>query len=243
MQLFLSPRKQNAGFSIVELIAALAVLMILCALIFGAVGKMRDQSRLSRDLQTMRGIGSVLHLYIAENRGVLPQNQQPVPIKTPANYLGYTQRAEDWSNDAATPRNSIFRNGADETAIRQTFVSALDPRQPADPLNGFAFNSSMGLNPASDPERYSAETNVRTFLEIARPAEKIYLVPSWYMPAPETRFSEATTTSPFRTPRNPANKGDFPALFADGHIAMVNPAPEGMILNQINLRWVRPKAP
>lgn len=240
-------RTNRDGFSVAELIVGIAVIAGVATLAYGVAGKIRDQMKPIRDTATLRQIGAVLHLYINEHNGELPPCVTPVPVKSLAHYMGFTNKAKDWSNDSQVPANSIFLNGANEKKIRQFFTSAYDPK--IDPLNAFASNYSMGMNPTDPPETYTdpalyEQTGfTRYYRDIKRPNEKLYMIPSWFMPQVKNRFSEATTSNPFKTTRNPADKGHFPALFADGHVAMVNPAPEGMTLDQINHRWIRPKHP
>jgi len=236
-------RKKTSGFGLLELLISLGVAAIIALLLSVAASSARQKTQRSRELMQLRQIGGVLHLYLAENNWRLPNQHSPIPVRTFAHYLGYVRNVKDWTNNSADPPNSIFRNGANEAAIRKFFTSAYDDRVPPDPLGSFATSEYIGRNPNStlDPQEYADSAYVDTYPEIQRPSLKIYAIPSYFLPAWKTRFSGTTVSSPFRTVNHPADKGDFPALFADGHVEMLNPAPPGMTLSQINIRWLLPK--
>lgn len=238
-----SAGKAKAAFGMLEALISLAVVTILAVFLFGASSSVKEKAKRTRELSQLRQIGGVLHLYIAENNWRLPNQHGPIPVRTFAHYLGYINDVKDWTNDSADPPNSIFRNGANEAAIRKFFTSAYDDRVPPDPHGSFATNEYIGRNPSSalDPETYPDLAFVDTYPQIKRPSLKIYAVPSYFLPTRRTRFAGTTLQAPFRTVNHPADKGDFPALFVDGHVEMLNPAPPGMTLSEINIRWLLPK--
>jgi len=236
-------RDRNHAFSLPELLVVLAVVALLMIVLYGATQTVRKKSREMQEVVTLRNIGGVLHLYIADHRGDLPNNVLPAPAKALALQLGFINDVKDWSNDSAGIKNSIFRNGANETAIRRFFVSIYDDDLASDPLTAFAFNLNMGINPEHDPAEYQNGYFTKTYREIRRPSEKIYVVPAWFLLTRSVRFTDAPSFTPFRSTKNAAEKGFFPALFADGHVERVDPAPAGMTSSQINHRWVIPGSP
>lgn len=236
------PSQRSHGFTLIELMVALSIITVLSILAFGVSAGVKKGNRPIKDIATLKQIGVSVHVYAGEHRGQFPTVSLPAAVKVLAIQMGYIQSDKDWSNDNATPKNSIFRNGADEQGIRRFFRSAYDDRPQPDPLTSFAFSSYIGLNPSADPAEYQASSSANTYQEIKRPSEKIYVVPGYFLSRYQERFSVATPNTPFRTANNPEEKGPFLALFVDGHTAMVDPEPKGLPLTQINHRWLLPKS-
>ncbi len=230
------------AFTMVEGLVALALVAIVAVLALTGIGSIRRSYARALDVHRMKQIGSLWLLSIQENQQKLPSTVLPSTFKTLAVKMGYIQSTNDWSNDSATPKNSIFRNGANEKAIRQLFVSGWDDRPNPDPLNSFSHNEYLGIDGTQKaPEEGSAW--VDRWNHIRYPERKIFMIPAWFLPRTyaNQRFSGATSSNPFRTANNPATKGHFPALFADGHVNKVDPAPD-LTLSEINRRWLLPRS-
>lgn len=235
-------RRPSSGYTVTELLVAVVLVALLTAFLMGAVARARKGNRLALDLMRLRQIGSMLHAYLSDHQQELPVIVTPAPFKTLSVYYGYIPHARDWSNDQSTPKNSIFSAAADQRAIRKQFSSAYDERVPPDPLNSFATSSYIGRNPTERLEPGEESRNVSHFHQIRRPALKIYALSAFFLKdRSRERFSVAPSHSPFRSDRNPEEKGHFPALFMDGHAAPVDPAPRGMSGAAINDRWLYPK--
>ncbi|HWL53423.1 MAG TPA: type II secretion system protein [Chthoniobacteraceae bacterium] len=229
------------GFTLVELLVAIVLVAALAVFLMAAVSRARKGNRQALDLVSLRQIGTILHGYISDHQQELPVIVTPAPFKTLSIYLGYIPHARDWSNDQSSPKNSIFSPGADQRAIRALFTSAYDERVVPDPLNGFCTNGYIGSNPQTKLGPDDDDPNIRYYYQIRRPSSKIYALPSFFLKSIGERFTAAPSNSPFRSDKNPEEKGHFPALFMDGHAAMVDPAPKGMSANAVHDRWVRPK--
>lgn len=230
------------GFSLLELLAVLAILVVLTSLLMLSSKIMFKAKKQAQDVANLRMIGQAFHGYLADNDQVLPVCQVPAVQKTLAHYLGFLDETDDWSNDSA--KNSIFKNGANERAIRKLFVSGSDGRDTPDPMTSYASNAYMGKDPARGQalEDQRPETVIR-YLEIKQPARKLYFIPAYFLRDYSVRFSGATTSSPFIEGSNTEYKGPFPALFADGHVEVVesDPARVGRTGLQLRNEMVYPK--
>ncbi len=234
-----SPKVLSRGFTLLEFLFLLTLVGILAVLSVVAVSQVRHRSQVARDVHQLKAIGQQFHLFVAENNGNLPASKGPGFFKLAALRNGWILSTKDWSNDQATPKNSIFYNNADEASIRAFFQSPSDPRPHPDPLNSYATNASIGFDPYEDPP---SAVRVLRLLEIKHPSRKILCLPSSYLNSIDSSFSEAKSRNPFRNDRNPADKGDFPALFVDGHVELVDPDPakHGLSLSEAIYRWLRP---
>lgn len=65
-------RRIRCGFTLVELLAVVAIIGVLAGLILPLAGRVRDRARASVCLSNLRQIGTAIYAYCAENRGVLP---------------------------------------------------------------------------------------------------------------------------------------------------------------------------
>ena len=219
----------------------LALVAILALFLNGALAKVRTANRQALDPIHLRQIGVTLHLYITDHQQRLPLVNNPLPVKTLAQYLGYIPFTSDWSNDQSQPKNSIFKPAANQRAIRQLFTSGYDERDSPDPLNSFATNFYM----ASDPNQAGSEsTQAQRWNEIVHPGRKIYMIPARFITRPyQSSFSASSAFTFFQAGDAPDEKSRFPVLFVDGHTEMFNPYLSGANLNTASRRWVLPKDP
>lgn len=65
-------RMQRAGFTLVKLIAGLAIMAILAALFFGGMRSVRESSERAKCAGNLRTLGVAIHAYTADNNGRLP---------------------------------------------------------------------------------------------------------------------------------------------------------------------------
>lgn len=230
------------AFTITELLVVLVIGAVLLALAYPASDKIRKQYAKTLDVYRLKQIGGAWLSYTQENNRRLPWRVSPVPVKTMAQYLGYIKHTDDWSNTTNTgERSSIFRNEANVAAIRKLFISGYDDRAKPDPLNSFSFNVYFGHDGKTKGEGDTHEY-VGWYHEIVRPDAKMLVIPAWFTAKPyeNNRFSTATSSNPFRTAANPATKGHFPAVFADGHVDFVDSNQDGKNQTVTN-RWIAPR--
>jgi prepilin-type N-terminal cleavage/methylation domain-containing protein/prepilin-type processing-associated H-X9-DG protein len=72
-----SARTSSAAFTLVELLAVIAIIGILSAITIPLVGKIRSVAHRSVCQSGLRQIGAAVLLYAQENRGVLPGQKSP----------------------------------------------------------------------------------------------------------------------------------------------------------------------
>ena len=65
--------KRKSGFTLVELIAAIAIIGILTSLLLPIVGRIRESGNASKCISNMKQIGEAAALVIADNDGRLPE--------------------------------------------------------------------------------------------------------------------------------------------------------------------------
>jgi prepilin-type N-terminal cleavage/methylation domain-containing protein len=65
-------QRSLSGFTLIELIAVIAVVAILLGLIIGVLSKARERADLVGSTTTLRNIGSAISLYTTDNQGFLP---------------------------------------------------------------------------------------------------------------------------------------------------------------------------
>jgi prepilin-type N-terminal cleavage/methylation domain-containing protein len=73
---------RSVGFSLIELLTAIAVIGILTLLSLPALTRARDQADRTRASSNLRQIGIALHAYATDNRGLLPGPMWPGQIPT-----------------------------------------------------------------------------------------------------------------------------------------------------------------
>jgi prepilin-type N-terminal cleavage/methylation domain-containing protein len=64
------------GFTVIELLIVLAIIVTLAAIAFPAYQNIREKANVSKDLHNLRQIGLAIHLY-ADDNGSLPGEQWP----------------------------------------------------------------------------------------------------------------------------------------------------------------------
>ena len=78
--------KKRAGFSLVELLIAIAVIAVLLMLLMPALGSAKEQANLTRCAAKIRQVNMAVLQYAGERNGTLPRwnrGREPVPIGDP----------------------------------------------------------------------------------------------------------------------------------------------------------------
>ncbi|MDR1282940.1 MAG: prepilin-type N-terminal cleavage/methylation domain-containing protein [Opitutaceae bacterium] len=68
-----------SGFTLVELLAVIAIIGVLAAIILPVTGKVRNQAKAAKCISNYKQIGQALHLYLAENKNMMPGIQYAAP--------------------------------------------------------------------------------------------------------------------------------------------------------------------
>ncbi len=69
----------SRAFTLTEVLVAIGIIVSLAALLFPAVGKMRDKAAMTTDLNNLKQIGQGLAAFAGENNGKIPNESVPVP--------------------------------------------------------------------------------------------------------------------------------------------------------------------
>ncbi|MFA6286503.1 MAG: DUF1559 domain-containing protein [Opitutaceae bacterium] len=87
-------RSRPRAFTLIELLAVVAIVGVLAALVVGSVSKIRDAARRSTCASNLRQIGAAFQLYAADNKGLYPAPRMatyPYPV-TPPGGGSYTKQ-------------------------------------------------------------------------------------------------------------------------------------------------------
>ncbi len=69
--------RSRGAFTLIELLAVIAIIGVLAAIIIGSVSKIRDAARRTTCTSNLRQLGTAFNLYAADNRGLYPAPRQP----------------------------------------------------------------------------------------------------------------------------------------------------------------------
>lgn len=223
------------GLSLLELLAAMAILGTLMVLLFPYVSKMIQKSRLTECSQRMRQLGVAFQFYASENGGLFPtQIGMTEPITSPESWTGklfpYTGTYEVMYCPSCPYASSRIPNSYH--------------------YNGWISLVNSGQNVANNrnPKELGG---VRVFLS-KEPSRDVLVTDGFsragsYAVTDESAFGMAAglTTSSFPHPE-PKNKGmgsqtllpeaRRTLLFVDGHVETRAPVPEQGILAK-NWQW------
>lgn len=104
--------KNMPGFTLIEMLTALAVAALLLVLLFGALSRMRMSADLAGSTATLRNIGHGILLYTAENNGFLPgplrRGQEAVYRRSSTSLLFYIGDYMDLGPVPGSPAESRF---------------------------------------------------------------------------------------------------------------------------------------
>ena len=126
-----SPIKRQPGppaFTLVELLAVIAIIGVLAAIVLAVLGRVRESARTTQCISNLRQLGVATGLYASDNQGEIP-------------YANYYQEANTRTADKLAPYvNVSFPNN---TVLTASMIPPLDPfRCPSAPYPAKAGNKS-----------------------------------------------------------------------------------------------------
>jgi len=217
------PRPPEAGFTLVELLAVIAVVAVLSGLLLTGILKARDTAYASKCLANLRSTFTAAQLYATDNKGII------VP--------GSTQGAQDASADLwsakLVPYYSQVNNSASATFACPKWE---DDKVTATAYNwGYAMNVTPGYEGAGSTSAQKAVSVVKykddgsvtgaifRFNTLTHPARRLFFCDSnqWHV-----RWQQVVPGTPGQTlasyNRHGQNKCNV--IFFDGHTATLTPA-------------------
>jgi len=101
------PRKKKHSFTLVELLAVIAIIGLLAALLLPAIGRVRDAAKRTQCLNNLRQIGQALTLYANAYASVIPiweeeDDDDYEPAIPKENYFAIESTNKIWDLDSTT---------------------------------------------------------------------------------------------------------------------------------------------
>lgn len=132
--MFPSSRAPRRAFTLVELLAVIAIVGVLSAIIIAVVGSVRDSARKSTLASNLRSVATGLHLYASDNRDRFPSSSD-WQLKVGAFLPGEVR---------PVAANSVFRDPLDTAEYT---VNGTRRYAPNIALNGMATDTSVPVVP------------------------------------------------------------------------------------------------
>lgn len=119
--------KQQGAFSVVELLAVLAVLVTMLALLYPVFGKLWEMRHTARCAQNLRLFGQAVYLYAADHKLTLPPNKD----------------SDDWFNLNSSWLTK-YGGGSSVGALQKSLRCPADPTGP--PATNYRYYYSYSIN-------------------------------------------------------------------------------------------------
>ncbi len=239
----LPPPRSSGGFTVLELLCAIAILAILLFFALGLGGGLRERSHTARCASNLKQIGAVTSLYVAEHNGLLPH----YPPTSNDGTLGYAT-VGSWYWHLAPyfniprPENNGVLLGPDKVTGLPGPVVFTCPAQKQESYTPDQFQRHFTY-PSLRPVSYAPSSRMRSetplpwkgeegrfvspvrLRDISQPAQKIWISDS---PSPDTinvsnyRWLDDCAPSDAQ-PRWGFSRhhGGGNALFCDGHVEWI----------------------
>lgn len=190
------PIQKCFGFSLLEILAAIAVLGLLVSLLIPGINSTMDKGKSAKCLANLRQIGIAMNLFVSENSQEFPRLYDGVTITTPWMWqlIPYTDMASNSMGQAPLPRAAgIFVCPAYKPSVN---------RGAAYGVNGF-------ISPASGFNKWNFKR-----LVVPEPSKTILVVE---MDKNGEALFPTASASPSR--RHPSDSANF--LFVDSHVESI----------------------
>lgn len=222
---------RKTGFTLVELLVVITIIVVIAALSFGGFAKMLAKSKATKEMENLRQMGPLFTIYASDHNMTLP------PCKGQAVQADGTTVEKQWHE---TLLGSLFpETDPDEFKTKEwwnrndTFIRNPLFKETATPRGWTPLNPGYGMNEMIPENLALASTGV------APPREELHTI----------RTPLAALGDPGRTPLiapcdnyffryDPAGmegfktgtlkeflfQGKFPVLFVDGHVESLSPS-------------------
>ncbi len=218
--------KPFAGFTLVELLAVIAIIGILAAIIIPVVGKVRTSARMSVSMSNLRQIGLLAPVFAAENHNRLPIYYlgTTAAYGAPAPYLDYRWINAFWQmaypNRTSMP--SVAPSPDNSEQLKKTWADTifLSPLvEDGNSVRSYGYNKYLCSYTGSVP--YSSNCVPLLMSEIANPARTALV-------------GDSQRSIELRIDTNPTGRNDGYVFitFVDGHVGRLLP-PDQSIPNPV----------
>lgn len=128
------------GLTLVEMLIGLSIAALLSLLLIPAAGRTLEAGRLAKCLGNLRALGGAMHVYAAENSGILPSDQIPRDPAVPtANFI-------TWMEVIAPYMHLDWKKISKLEAVRNTpFVCPSERQHTQLPYLSYAMNRDMNF--------------------------------------------------------------------------------------------------
>ncbi|MFA6286504.1 MAG: prepilin-type N-terminal cleavage/methylation domain-containing protein [Opitutaceae bacterium] len=243
-------RSTPRAFTLVELLAVVAIIGVLAALVIGSVSKIRDAARRSTCASNLRQIYAAFQLHAADNRGLFPAERQPYTTSGDVS-SNPNPKGDNWQAEISryVLRDGLLGDvkkvGADSNIAHCPSFDLLFPNATLASSNyktaGYGMNSNLNIggtdtngNPiALGGSKLSISTRFPA-ASIINPAKSVLVADSSdYHIAVSGSWTTTTNTDPTNNMGKPdgyasgapyRHGSNANYLFADGHVVSMSPA-------------------
>ena len=175
-------RSSRRGFTLVELLAVVAIIGILVSILLPTISRIRKSARMTQDLAVMRGLGQAMLLCAAENKGMINHwgYEAGKPIALSNTFWG---RAWPYLQNVQLKQ----LNAANMKAVADDYISVvINDERPelignADGINyTIALNRNLTTTGAAVPSSSLNYTNFSRIQSVPRPAAAPYMAVGFY---------------------------------------------------------------
>lgn len=213
-----TPPRENEAFTLIELLAALAVIAVLAALLFAVAQRAMESAQNTKCLSNLRGLGAAIFAYAADHNNMLPPRRlgyyREAAAREPAGMsswmnrllkLGYVTDPDIFYCPSFFPRNNResptpLPSGNDEVGRTYGIRMWMTPGQ-----GGWS----------SNPQREEH----KPFSAITNPSDFFLVVDTlWTSLSPRSQGYGISPALPGEQLVHLRHFGKANALFADGHV-------------------------
>lgn len=209
--------RDRNGFTLVELLVVITIIITLAALGLVTMGKMRQRAESVKQTSIVHQIGPLMAMHAAENSGKLPAayskttrlhwHQALHVLMSPELTVDQVKSTSYWNNKNPLIKNPLYKKP----------VANLDPKSPWVP--GYGMNTNLVENTGT-PVDYSAgnwQGNSDVSMSKIGNLAKTPII----APAPDWQYGTIKNKDP-RMEQFIINN-QIPILFADGHVESIAP--------------------